>query len=260
MKEKRKKNRIVIFVILILLMVFVILSIYIICNQYLKNDVGEQYKEKPENHMEQELTKKEEETLLAQIKDYTTIFADSYPFDDNNPLDNQKALSFALVRLGVTGQDFMESDLEKQLEKYFGDGHPYIHEDIECFLQDGVLYRYDSAKREYFFQNIHGHGGYGMYPVEVFYLDGRVEDDIYTVRVNILYGDYCSGTCGPVIEYYKNAEDSIRGEYPVLGPFDDYHEVTEEEYQSIKKELPVMKFTFIKDKNENYGLQSVAIE
>ena len=143
MKEKRKKNRIVIFVILILLMVFVILSIYIICNQYLKNDVGEQYKEKPENHMEQELTKKEEETLLAQIKDYTTIFADSYPFDDNNPLDNQKALSFALVRLGVTGQDFMESDLEKQLEKYFNRAESSIRKAIKKMCDNGFSnYKY----------------------------------------------------------------------------------------------------------------------
>ena len=148
----------------------------------------------------------------------------------------------------------------KVLEKYFGDNHPYIHEDIQCFLGDGVLYRYDSAKREYFFQDIHGHGGAGIYPAEIYYLDGQKKDEVYTVRVNVLYGDYCYGTCGPVTGYYKSAIDSRNGENPVLGGFGDYYEITEKEYQSVKDNLPVTTFTFIRDKDGNYGLESVTVE
>ena len=263
MREEKQKHKMVIFIILILFMVFILLSIYIIChpkvensNHMEDNDVSEVV----DDDMEKELTMEEKELLLAQIKDYTTILADSYPIDGLGSLDNQQALLFALDQLGVTGQDFMESDLEKVLEKYFGDNHPYIHEDIQCFLGDGVLYRYDSAKREYFFQDIHGHGGAGIYPAEIYYLDGQKKDEVYTVRVNILYGNYCYGTCGPVTGYYKSAVDSRNGENPVLGGLDDYYEITEEEYQSVKDNLPVTKFTFVKDQNENYGLESVTLE
>ena len=123
-----------------------------------------------------------------------------------------------------------------------------------------MLYRYDSAKREYFFQDIHGHGGAGIYPAEIYYLDGQKKDEVYTVRVNVLYGDYCYGTCGPVTGYYKSAIDSRNGENPVLGGFGDYYEITEKEYQSVKDNLPVTTFTFIRDKDGNYGLESVTVE
>ena len=75
-----------------------------------------------------------------------------------------------------------------------------------------------------------------------------------------MYGNYCYGTCGPVTGYYKSAVDSRNGENPVLGGLDDYYEITEEEYQSVKDNLPVTKFTFVKDQNENYGLESVTLE
>lgn len=260
---EKKKHKIVIFIILILFIGFILLSIYIINHPKVENANHKEDTDASgvlDEDIEKEFTMEEKKLLLDQIKDYTTILADSYPIDNLRSLDNQQALLFALDQLGVTGQDFMESDLEKVLKKYFGDNHPYIHEDIQCFLGDGVLYWYDSAKREYFFQDIHGHGGAGIYPAEIYYLDGQKKDEVYTVRVNILYGDYCYGTCGPVTGYYKSAVDSRNGENPVLGGLGDYYEITEEEYQSVKDNLPVTKFTFVKDQNENYGLESVTFE
>ena len=255
MIKKKKSNKGVI-VIIILIIALLGISGYIIYDKAINKEESGKEKKEPEI---KEVTE-EKNTLLEQINVYTPYFADNYPITEKSTLDNQKVLYFASMQLENKFSDFMESDLEKVLEKYFGDNHSYVHEDIQCFLGDGVLYRYDSAKREYFFQDIHGHGGAGIYPAEIYYLDGQKKDEVYTVRVNILYGDYCYGTCGPVTGYYKSAIDSRNGENPVLGGSGNYYEITEKEYQSVKDNLPVTTFTFIRDKDGNYGLESVTVE
>ena len=263
MEKKEKNNKGLIVIIIFLVIALVGTSGYIVYDKVIKKEEPiKEKKDKPEEKepVVREITEAEKTTLLNQINDYTTYFADSYPLSEKSSFNNQDVLYFASMQLENRFSDFMESDLEKVLEKYFGDNHSYVHEDIQCFLGDGVLYQYDSAKREYFFQDIHGHGGAGIYPAEIYYLDGQKKDEVYTVRVNILYGDYCYGTCGPVTGYYKSAIDSRNGENPVLGGFGDYYEITEEEYQSVKDNLPITTFTFIRDKDGNYGLVSVAIK
>ena len=164
MIKKEKSNKGVIVIIILIITLFGI-SGYIIYDQVINKE--ESRKEKKELEIK-EVTKEEKNTLLEQIKVYTPYFADSYPITEKSTLDNQEVLYFASMQLENKFSDFMESDLEKVLEKYFGDNHSYVHEDIQCFLGDGVLYRYDSAKREYFFQDIHGHGGAGIYPAEIY--------------------------------------------------------------------------------------------
>lgn len=258
MRKKKKSNKgVIVIVIIILIIALLGITGHIIYDKVINKEEIRKEKNEPEI---KEVTEEEKNTLLEQLNVYTPYFADNYPITEKSTLDNQDVLYFASMQLENKFSDFMESDLEKVLEKYFGDNHSYVHEDIQCFLGDGVLYQYDSAKKEYFFQDIHGHGGAGIYPAEIYYLDGQKKDEVYTVRVNILYGDYCYGTCGPVTGYYKSAIDSRNGENPVLGGFGDYYEITEKEYQSVKTDLPVTTFTFIRDKDGNYGLESVTIE
>lgn len=263
--ETEKKNKGLIIIIILLLIALLGTAGYIIYDKVVEKEPQqkekkEKKKEEEEEIPQRELTEEEQSTILSQIETYTSTLAGEYPFDEETPLENQQALLFSLIQLGSTGQDFMESDLEKVLQQYFGEDHPYQHENIECFLGDGTLYIYDSAKREYRFQDYHAHGGQGIYPNEVYYLDGNTEGQTYTVNANILYGDYCNSTCGPTTSYYSTATDSRNGTNPILGPYEDSHTITQEEYNSVQETLPITTFIFEKDNAGNYGLKSVTIK
>ena len=263
--EKEKKNKGLIIIIIFLIIALLGTTGYIIYDKVVKKEPQQEEKKQTKKEEEEEspqrkLTEEEKTTLLSQIETYTNTLAGEYTFDEELPLENQQALLFALIQLESTGQDYMESDLEKVLQQYFGENHPYQHENIECFLGDGTLYIYDSAKREYRFQDYHAHGGQGIYPNEVYYIDGNTDEQTYTINVNILYGDYCNSTCGPTTSYYTTANDSRNGINPILGPYENLHTITQEEYNSIQETLPITTFTFEKDDIENYGLKRVTIK
>lgn len=262
MKEKNKGLIITIIILAIFLFAttgYIIYDKVITKEEVEEKENNEQEEVVEEDHPARELTEEEQSILTEQIKEYSTYLAMDYPVADIRAISNQSALQFALYELNVSGNDFMESDLEKQLKKYFGNNHPFIHEDIECYLDHEPLYTYDSATREYTFQDIHGHGGSGYYRPTVFFVDGTAKDNTYTVEVNIIYADYCSGLCGPMMTYYKTSGDSINSTNEILS-FDEEHQVTEEEYQMVKDTLDITTFTFEKDKENNYGLKTVDID
>lgn len=258
---KEKKGFIITIVILTLLLLGT--SSYIVYDKWLKHDIEpkqqKEIKKEKKKPSIRTLTTTEQESLLTQVKDYTTFFADKYPLENISAITNQEALYFAYIQSDVGLNDFMESQLEKTLEKYFGANHPYFHEDIICTLENTPLFVYNSAKREYTFQDTHGHGGVQLYQVEAFYVDGTVEENtIYKVNTHILYGGVRGDTVGPRTAYYSSYE--IDDEDLVLS-YDDGkdHELTEEEYQKIKNNLPITTFTFQKDKEGNYALENVKI-
>ena len=268
MEEKKKSNKGLIIIIIILVIALLGTSGYIIYDKVITKEDEKQEKKPPKEEQEQQpvarnITEEEQTILLDQITAYTTYFADSYPITEETPLDNWEALTFATMQLESRFSDFMESDLEKVLEQYFGKNHPYIHEDINCFAGDGVLYKYDSAKRTYTYQDIHAHGGRTTFRPTIYILEGTVKDNTtYEVTTQILYANNAGDTVGPRERYYITANRNQTAEdYEdcILGPYGVEHEVTEEEYQSIKDQIPITTFTFEKDEDNNYGLKSVTI-
>ena len=260
------KNRNLVIITIILIICLLGSLSYIIYKKVLNETKIEQKEEaeklKSEHQSKVEsraLTNIEQQQILIQIKDYATALVKLYPIDEQHPITNQEALNFALVKIGTLRNNIMESEIEKILQTYFGKNHSYKHEDINCFAGDGILYKYNSAKREYIFQDTHGHGGQGTYSAEIYYINGMVEDDKYIVNVHILYGDYCGGVCGPTLSYYKTKEDSMNSQNPILGPYEDPHTITDEEYDMIKTSLPTVTFTLKKDNDNNYGLMTVLI-
>ena len=71
-----------------------------------------------------------------------------------------------------------------------------------CPIDGEPLYIYDSARREYYFEDTHPHGGSGVYRGITYETEGEKIDNKYIVRTKILYNDYCSGMCPPRINYY----------------------------------------------------------
>ena len=257
-KKKKSNKRVIVIIILIIALLGI--SGYIIYDKTInKEEPGKEKKEPKIKEPEiKEVTEEEKNTLLEQINVYTPYFADNYPITEKSTLDNQEVLYFASMQLENKFSDFMESDLEKVLEKYFGKDHPYVHEDIDCFAGDGVLYKYDSAKRTYEYEDMHAHGGKTIYRSTVFFVEGKSEDDTtYKIQTQILYTTSAGDTVGPRDRYYTSANQEY-DDY-ILGPYGEDHEVTEEEYQSIKNKIPITTFTFEKDEDNNYGLKSVTI-
>ena len=254
MKDKKNTSKVLI---IILILVIITLLGYIIYDKGIrKEEIKEENKQ--EETTIRKINKQEEKILLNQITAYTTYLADSYPITENKPLENQEALYFAYQNLENKDIQFSENDLEKVLEKYFGKNHPYIHENINCFVGDGPLYEYDSTQKIYIYQDIHGHGGKPCYQPSVYLVDGKVTSNKkYKIKTHILYANGTGDTLAPSERYYT----SIHKDYDdyVLGPYDQEHQVTEEEYQSIKDQIPITTFTFEKDEDNNYGLKSVTI-
>lgn len=258
---KTKKGPIIIIVIL---SICLLASLgYIAYDKVLKKEPEKKEtpkKEEKEEKTVRELTESEKNTLLAQIPEYTAYLAETYPFKEQKDINNQTVLYFAFIQNHVRQQEIMESELEQTIQKYFGKNHSFRHEDIICPNGDGTLYKYDSATRKYTYLDIHMHGGGGMTPSNAYYLSGSVENEkTVQIKVNILYADSCSDICGPSAGYYKSVADSRNSNY-ILGPYEDIHELTDTEYQSVKNQLPITTFNFLKDENNNYGLQSVIIE
>ncbi len=259
--ENKKSNKGLIIIIIILIIALLATSGYIIYDKVIKKEEVTEEKKTPKEEQEQQpvtrnITEEEQTILLNQITAYTTYFADSYPLSEKSSFDNQDVLYFASMQLENRFSDFMESDLEKVLEKYFGKDHPYVHEDINCFAGDGVLYKYDSAKRTYTYEDMHAHGGKTIFRPTIFFVEGKSEDDtIYEIQTQILYATSAGDTVGPRERYYISANQDY-DDY-ILGPYGGDHEVTEEEYQSIKEQIPITAFTFEKDEDGNYGLKTV---
>ncbi len=214
--------------------------------------------DKKVERVKRSLSMAEEKMLLEQIDDYNTYLASFYPISDIKSLSNQQKLLFAYLHMEKQGQkEFMQSEIKKNLEYFFGRNHGVIYEDILCDHGDGVLYTYDKAARVYTFSNEHGHDGISLFQVYTFLIDGSVLDEKeYFVDVKSVYGPYCSGTCGPVLTYYKSAKDAEERKDALLTR-EREEGFTEHDYQKVENQLDTVRFSFQKDDRGNYGLTSV---
>lgn len=265
-KNKKTKSRGLIILCIILTILLIGSIGYIVYDKLvLDNKISDNKKDKPKaedkEDVKRSLTDSEQSTLLEQVKVYNASFSDSYPITNIKDLSNQSKLYFAFSNLKLNSlSNFMESDLEKVINKYFGLASEIVYEDIICPIDNKVFFKYDSARRDYSFINDHGHGGSGTYITTNYYVDGNVinEKEII-IDVNIIYSDYCSDTCGPTTGYYKNVNDALNSTNSLFSPTSDEYTFTNSDYQKIKDKLDITRFTFIKDKDGNYGLKSVTI-
>lgn len=201
----------------------------------------------------------EEKMLLSQIEYYNMYLSTSYPIEDVKQLENGKKLLFAYAMLeDRRGQkEFMQGELKKQIDAYFGMDSQIVYEDILCDHGDGVLYQYNNATKVFQLEGVHGHEGMEYYASTSFFVNGTVfNDKEYEVVVQTIYHRYCGGTCGPLLNYYKSADDAKNEKNPVITR-EEERELTENDYEKVKDQLDKIVFKFYKDRSGNYGLVSV---
>ncbi len=260
---EKKKIKILISIIIILSLLLIGSGGYII---YQKINNKEKQKKEPvqqeetEKITEEELTEEEKNILLDQISEYNSRFATEYPMKNVSEIANQEKLYFGVIQINKEGfqESFSTEKLSQVMEKYFSNKASYTDENIQCVIRDGVLYQYNEEKKNYQYQGTHGHGGGSFSRSNNYYVEGNKKKNTYTIKVQILYETTCSDICGPTSAYYSDAEaKNIVYEIP-----EDKVETIQasEVYPQVKEKLPITTFTFIKDEDGNYGLDSVIIE
>ena len=269
MEDKKKKNKGFIIVIVILTILVIALGSYIIYDKVISNktDTTEENlnnNDEDENKLEN-ITEDDIKNFSNQIDDYNTYLTDYYPINDINNLNSDIILEFAskMVEKKDYNTSFTKKEMDNIINKYFGSDYSYTLKDINCFLGDGILYKYDTATETYNFYGEHPHGGEGFYRSKYYFLDGTYDKETneYIINTKVLYASYAGDTYGPIDYYFSNGSDAKNNENSIytVDEKDSENDTYNQAYNEIKDKLPITTYTFVKDNNDNYALKSVII-
>lgn len=179
-----------------------------------------------------------------------------------------KTLNFYSEGSLVSAEDVIEF-----YKRYFGDSE-IENEDILCPIDNKPIFEYNSKEGYYKYSyNSHLHGGISYiydkysYPISVEKIRKANGDILYEVKMNKMFGDYCTDICGITSNFYGTYEDSLNKENSLISSneyedWEDYftsNEKVESLYNKIKDELPIYVYEFLYD-NNNYYLISVKIK
>lgn len=247
-KIKKSTGKTVAIVILLLLLLCSLF--YIGYTEYKKLIYPEKIEEKEERT---EMYYSEVQKILKQIDMYNEILKSEYPIHDINKIDNQLKLQFGIYALQEDEKIhnyYQIEDMKDIYSKYLVKDFKTIYEDIKCPMGDDVLYKLDNDTKKYTLVDTHQHGMVTM-NVNTYFVSGKIEDNKYIIETNILYSGYCNGVCNTEGGYYDSYHHCIEGKNPMTYQLS--------EYASIKDNLPITTFTFIKD-SSNFRLESVKID
>ncbi len=266
MKEKKEgRGKIVVIVLLTLLLIGN--CSYIAYDHFFasaKKEAKEEKKttKKKEKEVEKrDLSLAEEKILLDQIKEYNLYLADLYPIQDIKKTENQTKLLFAYYHLEEKNkEEVMQGDIQKIVNSYFGEDNGVSYESIQCPIDGKDLYQYDQTTRIYTYVDDHQHSGSGFYNTHNYFIDGSVyNEEEFVINVHVIYEEYCKSECGPSSNYYKTAKDAFDLENAIIEK-EEEEEFSDGDYEKVKSQLPTTTYTFIKDKDGNYGLRKVEIK
>lgn len=246
-KVRKSTGKTVAIIILILLLLASLSYIGIIKYKELSKK-----NENDEKEMREEMYYSEVENILKQIDMYNQVFKSSYPIQDVNKIDNQLKLQFGILALTKTENIknyYKIEDIKEMYHHYFVPGFEAIYENIACSAKDDDLYELNHETKTYSLAGVHNHGVSSM-DTDTYFISGEIKKNQYIINTHILYSNYCSEACNPDGGYYKNYDDCIKGNDPVM--------YKKSHYDDIKEELPITTFTFVKDKSY-YRLKNVSI-
>lgn len=164
-----------------------------------------------------------------------------------------KTLNFYSEGSLVSAEDVIEF-----YKRYFGDSE-IENEDILCPIDNKPIFEYNSKEGYYkYSDNSHLHGGISYiydkysYPISVEKIRKANGDILYEVKMNKMFGDYCTDICGITSNFYGTYEDSLNKENSLISSneyedWEDYftsNEKVESLYNKIKDELPVYTYVF----------------
>ena len=238
---------------IVILVILLLCSIaYISYNELIK--IKDTNKTEEKKAVRKDMYYSEVADLLDQIDMYNHVFKSEYPIKDINSIDNQYKLQFgiyALQKINDVNNYYTEDDLEDVFKNYFVDNFSVVYENVRCPSDDGDLYILDNDTKKFTMDENHEHS-MPTVDIKTYYVSSEITGNKYVIDTNILYGNYCNGTCQYSLDLYKSYDDAVKGDFnaAVMNSRQDYREVADT--------LPITRFTFIKDKS-HYKLKSVDV-
>ena len=221
----------------------------------------------PKQHVIRMLNTNETKEIERQVNVYNSYLSEKYSISDIDKLDNQIILNFAVKNIENATNGFSKRQVNNVIKKYFGNELKYKNEDINCYKNDGVLYKYNKKTKTYTFTGAHEHEPEGMDQSKSYYLDGSYDktDSIYLINTKVLYGSHTNDVSGPVTVFYKDSGNKDRIYEVDANNVNDWiqnfnSDKYDEVYEKVKDELPVTTYVLKKDSEGNIGLIKVSRE
>lgn len=274
-KQNNKNNNSLIIIIIILVILLIgLISFEVYDKVFTKDKVQTEEKlSKEDSETKKEdkiktITADEAEIMIKQITTYNQYLSTIYPINNINQIDSRLISDLAYTRIPNIsygpGESFMQTDLEKVIAQFFGNEYKVNHQDIPCFCNEQIMFKYDSAKRNYNFYGTHGHGGQTYNSGYTHFIDGTYNETqkTYTINTKVIYRNPIGDTSGPVTHYYANGQDAMNNTNPI-------YTVAESEimtlepgavYNNLKEQLKITSYEFKVDSEGNYGLTKVIIK
>lgn len=214
------------------------------------------------------ITEQKASVMLEQIDTYNLKLSKFYPIDDINKIDSTTVVDMTYTKIPniryEKDANFMQSDLEKVVAKYFGNEYKVIHQDIPCFCNDKIVFKYNSAKRNYTFYGMHGHGGGSLINIGyTYFIDGTYNEtqNKYIINTKVMYRDSFSDVGGPTTGYYATASDAMNKTNPIYIVNENEIETLQPEtvYNKVKEQIRITSYEFRVDSDGNYGLTKVSL-
>lgn len=223
-----------------------------------KNEVVDKENKEENKVEERELNADEANLLVDKIETYNHSFGSYFPIDDMSKISENDIMYFGLD-VSFANEGLTTEEVDNRIKTYFDDGVKVTHKDFMCPACKNILYRYDEANKKYtIVRENHGHGGSlkGYLPdIDVKYVEGNLKDDIYTVKVKVLYSNSCGDTCGGVYAYYKTYKDAMSNTNAIANVTNDY--VSEQEKETFRANALVSTYKFKKNSAGNLVLISM---
>ena len=254
-KEIKKSNNVLVIVLCLIICLLVAFIAYdkVIVNQK-TNDKEENEKVKKE---EKETELKESDVLdhITNINNVLVTFGDKVPLKTTD-ISNDEILEFAFWKAEWSGEKKTAQAVAKVIEDIFGKDYSYKLGDIQCFLGDGVIYKYNQAEGTYSRVGEHGHGGNGGFRPRIYFVEGKQTSDMITIKAKVLYGEHYGDTWGPSTYFYSKAtqkKDELLYHVEDESHYNDYDFV----YNEVKDQLPITTFIFKKQSDGRFALSEI---
>lgn len=266
-KTNNKKYIIIITILSILLLVSIGYIAYdkIAPKETPKTEEKQEEEETEEQDKIVTLEELEVSNLLEQIDVYNKYIGELYPLEDTTNISNSEILSFAYLNIPnlSLSEGFMQTELEKVVAKYFGSDFPITHDNIMCFAENEIIFKYNPATRKYDYYGEHGHGGPTVNGAYTYFIDGTYNEakKVYTINTKVLYREAVGDTVGPDTAYYGSAQDGLNhtNELYKLEESEIGIITADEVYQKIQDNLKITTYEFKVDEEGNNGLTKVII-
>ena len=236
-------------------------------------------KEKEENIIETEkLTKEQKEKdidepialsehaanlYIDELENIVGYLGKEFPTKTSN-IDNNKILTYAFYKYvkekneGIP-EDFKQLEITSRIIKTFGKDFKYNLESIKCPAGDGLLYEYNSEEKIFTITGNHGHGGPGYNRNKIFLIEATKTKEEIVIKTRIVYGGFCSDVCGPITDFYKDA-NATEKLYQSTKDYEDESEAYKDAYENTKDKLPITTFIYKKQSDGNYGLTEINVK